>query len=107
MDNLHLIQLSGYDRPIITEERNQDWIGIGENNDYYECLIQAFMDSTTNNAVINGIVNQIYGKGLDATDSNRKPEQYAQMRSLLKAKDLRRVCQDLKLLGEGLSLIHI
>ena len=59
------------------------------------------MDSTTNNAVINGIVNQIYGKGLDATDSNRKPEQYAQMKSLLKPKDLRRVCQDLKLLGEG------
>jgi len=101
MDNIHLIQLSGYDRPVITEERNQNWVGIGENNDYYETLIQAFMDSTTNNAVINGIVNQIYGKGLDATDSNRKPEQYAQMRALLKAKDLRRVCQDLKLLGEG------
>jgi hypothetical protein len=59
------------------------------------------MDSTTNNAVINGVVNQIYGKGLDATDSSRKPEQYAQMKSLLKPKDLRRVCQDLKLLGEG------
>ncbi len=99
MDNIHLIQLSGYDRPVITEERNQNWVGIGENNDYYETLINAFMDSTTNNAVINGIVNQIYGKGLDATDSNRKPEQYAQMRGLLKPKDLRRVCQDLKLLG--------
>lgn len=101
MDNIHLIQLSGYDRPVITEERNQNWVGIGENNDYYETLINAFMDSTTNNAVINGIVNQIYGKGLDATDSNRKPDQYAQMRGLLKPKDLRRVCQDLKLLGEG------
>jgi len=101
MDNVHLIQLSGYDRPIITEEPNQNWVGIGEDNDYYQVLIDAFMDSTTNNAVINGIVNQIYGKGLDATDSNRKPEQYAQMKSLLKPKDLRRVCQDLKLLGEG------
>lgn len=101
MDNLHLIQLSGYDRPTITEEKNQEWVSIGDDNDYYQCLIDAYMDSTTNNAVINGIVNQIYGKGLDATDSNRKPEQYAQMKSLLKPKDLRRVCQDLKLLGEG------
>ena len=101
MDNLHLIQLSGYDRPTITEEKNTDYVSIGDNNDYYQCLIDAYMDSTTNNAVINGIVNQIYGKGLDATDSNRKPEQYAQMKSLLKPKDLRRVCQDLKLLGEG------
>ena len=101
MDNLHLIQLNQYERPTITEERNKDYVSIGDNNDYYQCLIDAFMDSTTNNAVINGIVNQIYGKGLDATDSAEKPDQYAQMKSLVKPHDLRNVCQDLKLLGEG------
>ena len=101
MDNIHLIQLNEYERPTITEERNRNWVGIGENNDYYQYLIDAYMDSTTNNAVINGIVNLIYGKGLDATDSNKKPEQYAQMKSLLKPKDLRCVAQDLKLLGEA------
>ena len=51
----------------ITEERNRDWVGIGDNNDYYQCLIDAYMESTTNQATINGIVNMIYGKGLDAT----------------------------------------
>ena len=101
MDNLHLIQLNQYERPTITEERNRNWVSIGENNDYYQGLIDSYMDSTTNNAVINGIVNQIYGKGLDATDSNKKPEQYAQMRSLVKPDDLRNVCQDLKMLGEA------
>ena len=101
MDNLHLIQLNQYERPTITEERNRNWVGIGENNDYYETLISAYMDSTTNNAVINGVVNLIYGKGIDATDSNEKPEQYAQMKSLLKPNDLRCVAQDLKLLGEA------
>jgi len=101
MDNLHLIQLNEYERPTITEERNRNWVGIGDNNDYYQCLIDAYMDSTTNNAVINGIVNLIYGKGIDATDSSKKPEQYAQMKSLLKPKDLRCVSQDLKILGEA------
>ena len=101
MDNLHLIQLNQYERPTITEERNRNYVSIGDNNDYYQCLIDAFMDSTTNNAVINGIVNQIYGKGLDATDSAEKPDQYAQMMSLVKPHDLRNVCQDLKLLGEA------
>ena len=101
MDNLHLIQLNQYERPTITEERNRNWVGIGENNDYYQTLIDAYMDSTTNNAVINGVVNLIYGKGIDATDSNEKPEQYAQMKSLLKPNDLRCVAQDLKLLGEA------
>jgi hypothetical protein len=101
MDNLHLIQLGQYERPTITEERNKDWVSIGDNNDYYQSLIDAYMDSTTNNAVINGVVNQIYGKGLDATDSAEKPDQYAQMKSLVKPNDLRNVCQDLKLLGEA------
>ena len=101
MDNLHLIQLGQYERPTITEERNRNYVSIGDDNDYYQSLIDAYMDSTTNNAVINGIVNQIYGKGLDATDSNKKPEQYAQMRTLIKPHDLRNVCQDLKLLGEA------
>jgi hypothetical protein len=101
MDNLHLIQLNQYERPTITEERNRNYVSIGDNNDYYQSLIDAYMDSTTNNAVINGIVNQIYGKGLDATDSAKKPDQYAQMKSLVKPHDLRNVCQDLKLLGEA------
>ena len=101
MDNLHLVQLNQYERPTITEERNKNYVSIGENNDYYQGLIDAYMDSTTNNAVINGIVNQIYGKGLDATDSAQKPEQYAQMRGLVKPHDLRNVCQDLKLLCEA------
>ena len=101
MDNLHLIQLNQYERPSIVEERNRNWVSIGDDNNYYQCLIDAYMDSTTNQAVINGIVNQIYGKGIDATDSSEKPEQYAQMKSLIKPNDLRNVCQDLKLLGEA------
>lgn len=101
MDNLHLIQLNQYERPTITEERNRNYVSIGDNNDYYQNLIDCYMDSTTNQAVINGVVNQIYGKGLDATDSNKKPDQYAQMKSLIKNDCLRKVCQDLKLLGEA------
>jgi len=101
MDNLHLIQLNQYERPTITEERNRNYVSIGDDNNYYQSLIDAYMDSTTNNAVINGVVNQIYGKGLDATDSAEKPDQYAQMKSLIKPHDLRNVCQDLKLLGEA------
>ena len=101
MDNLHLIQLNQYERPAITEERNRDWVGIGDDNDYYQNLISAYMDSTTNQAVINGIVNMIYGKGLDATDSNEKPEEFAQMKQLLTPTCMRKVCNDLKLLGEA------
>ena len=43
----------------------------------------------------------VYGKGLDGLDSNRKPEQYASMKILLKPKDVKRVISDRKKLGMG------
>ena len=101
MNNLHLIELSQYEKPVVTEETNRDYVSIGENNDYYQGLIDAFMNSTTNRSVITGIAQQIFGKGLQATDASKKPEQFAQMRQLLKKDDIRRICLDLKMLGEA------
>lgn len=101
MNNVHLLELSQYEKPIVTEEKNRDWVGIGEDNNYYQDLIDAYMNSTTNRSVITGIGQQIYGRGLDATDSAKKPEQYAQMRGLLNSDCLRKVCLDLKMLGEA------
>jgi hypothetical protein len=41
----------------------------------------------------------IYGKGISATDSNRKPDQYAQMMSIVKGDCLKKVALERKLLG--------
>jgi len=41
----------------------------------------------------------IYGGGLDATDSNKKPEEWAKLNSIIRAKDLKRIIFDRKLLG--------
>jgi len=101
MNNLHLIELSQYERPVVTEEKNRDWVGIGESNDYYQELIDCFMDSTTNKAVITGIAQQIYGRGLEATDASKKPEQFAEMKRLLRNDCMRKICLDLKMLGEA------
>ena len=51
-------------------------------------LINLFINSATNNAIIQGISQLIYGKGLDATDSSQKPDEYAAMRSIFKNEDL-------------------
>ena len=101
MDNLHIVNLASYNRPKISEDKNREWVEYGENNDYYSYLINLYTESTTNNAIINGISNMIYGKGLDALDSNRKPNEYAAMRSIFADSCLRKISLDLKLLGEG------
>jgi hypothetical protein len=101
MDNLHIVNLASYNRPKISEDKNRDWVEYGEDNDYYSYLIDLYTESTTNNAIINGITNMIYGKGLDALDNSSKPDEYAAMRSIFHDSCLRKVTLDLKLLGEG------
>ena len=49
MDSLHIVNLSEYNRPKITEDKQKDWVKYGEDNDYYSYLIRLYIDSTTNN----------------------------------------------------------
>ena len=42
----------------------------------------------------------IYGKGLDATDSNKKPNEYAEALSLFNKDCIRKLAYDLKLMGQ-------
>ena len=94
------VNLSTYTSPEIIEVPNQDWIAYGDDNNYFQFLIDRYNGSPTNNACINGISQQIYGKGLGATDSNKKPEQYAEMITLLKKDVVRKLSYDLKLMGQ-------
>ncbi len=97
---ISFVNLSTYTSPEVKEVPNQDWIAYGDDNNYFQFLIDRYNGSPTNNACINGISQQIYGKGLGATDSNRKPEQYAQMITLFKKDIVRKLCYDLKLMGQ-------
>ena len=94
------VNLSTYTSPEVKEVNGADWIEYGADNNYFQFLIDRYNGSPTNNAAINGISQAIYGKGLNATDSNRKPNEYAQMISLFRKDVVRRVCYDLKLMGQ-------
>ena len=98
---IHALNLASYTRPEVTEVKNRDWVGYGDDNNYYQYLIDRFNGSPTNNAIINAVSDLIYGKGIDATDSNKKPEEYAAMRSLIHEDCLRKVTSDLKLMGQA------
>jgi hypothetical protein len=101
MDNLHIVNLSSYNRPKIKEDKKRDWVEYGDDNDFYTYLIDLYIQSTTNNAIINGISQMIYGKGLDALDSSTKTDEYAALRSIFNDSCLRKISFDLKILGEA------
>ena len=94
------VNLSTYTSPEIKEVNGEEWIEYGADNNYFQYLIDRYNGSPTNNAAINGISQAIYGKGLNATDANRKPNEYAQMLSLFKKDVVRKLCYDLKLMGQ-------
>lgn len=100
MNDLRVVNLSTYTSPEIVEKSNKEWVAYGNDNNYFQYLIDRYNGSPTNNAIINGVSEMIYGKGLDALDSNRKPEQYAKMISLFHKDCVRKLCYDLKLMGQ-------
>lgn len=95
------IQLEAYKAPVAVEDKRNDWVNYGENNDFYQYLIDAYNKSTTNNAIINNIVKLAYGKGLKARDAKLKPEIYAKFISMFCKGCIKKVIKDYKILGNA------
>jgi hypothetical protein len=99
MSNISIVNLSAYTSPVIQENKKNNYIEYGADNNYFQYLIDRYLYSATNGAIITGVANMIYGKGLDALDSNKKPNEYAQMKSIVKDSDLKKIALERKLLG--------
>jgi hypothetical protein len=95
-----VVQLATYTSPQIVEVKNQDWVSYGNDNNYFGYLQDRINGSPTNNAIVNGISQMIFGKGLDSTDSLVKPEDYAQAMLLFDDDTTERLVYDLKAMGQ-------
>jgi len=100
MDNIHVINLAAYQPPVIKESKRDSWVEYGEDNQHFQWLLDRYINSTTNSAVINNVARLIYGKGLKALDAGKKPNEYAQMMSLFEKDDVRMMALDFKMMGQ-------
>lgn len=91
---------TAYTAPVVKENQKEEYVEYGEDNQYFEWLIERYVKSPTNNAVINNICKLVYGKGLNALDASQKPNAYAMMRALLHPSCIKQVITDLKMLGQ-------
>lgn len=98
---IHIVEMGSYSRPEITEVYMEDWVAYGEDNDYFEFLIDRYNGSPTNNACINGVVEMIYGKGIDSVESEEKPQETEAVKELLHKECVKRVCYDFKMMGQA------
>ena len=103
--NLNLVKLSHYNIPHLVEKSNQDWISFGEDNLYPNYILDLFLGSAINGALIKSIGAMIYGEGLEATnvdDNTDTKESYLRLTELLHNSDddvLKDLAMDLKLFG--------
>ena len=96
---IHIVEMSSHIRPEVTEVYGDKWISYGEENNYYNYLIERYNGSPTNNASINGIVEMIYGKGLAVMNEEKKSELSKKIDKLIPKESLRRACYDFYMLG--------
>ena len=103
--NLNLVKLSHYNIPHLVEKTNQEWISFGEDNLYPNYLLDLFLGSAINGALVKSIGAMIYGEGLEATnvdESDATKESYLRLTELLHNSDddvLKDLAMDLKLFG--------
>ena len=98
--NIHLLELSNYDKPVIKEDNREAWVEFGEDNNMFEFILDRYNNSTTNNAIINNTSRLIFGRGLGCVDASRKPNEYANAISLFSKHTVRNLSKDLKVLGQ-------
>ena len=102
---LDLIKLSHYNIPHLVEDSKNDWISFGEDNLYPNYLLELFLGSAINGALIKSIGAMIYGEGLAATNADESidtKESYLRLTELLHNSDddvLKDLAMDLKLFG--------
>ena len=98
---IHIVNMSSYTRPEVKEQYNREWVEYGDDNNYFDYLIDRYNGSPTNNAAINGIAEMIYGKGIDAVDSKGKEADYKEMKELFTKSCMKKVCYDYKMMGQA------
>jgi hypothetical protein len=104
--NIDIINLAQYEAPQIIESKQKGWVTFGENQSYFQFLIDRYRKSATNQSIINNVTRLMYGKGLGVIDASRKPSEYAQVMALFNKDCLRKLCFDLKTLGQCAIQVH-
>jgi len=77
-----VLNMRNYVAPKIIEDPSRKWINYGQNNDYFDYLLDRYRGSATNHALINGIYQMIVGEGLDSDMKQAQPEWFAEANAL-------------------------
>lgn len=99
--SVEIVQFNNYVKPVLTENKSKNWVLNGQQNSFYQYVIDRYNGSVTNATIINAYTELIYGRGLFAKDSHFKITQWASLLSILKGSELKKIIADFVLFGEA------
>lgn len=99
MSKIEMIQMSNYVRPKLVENKSRNWVLNGQNNSFYQYIIDRYNGSPTNSAIIDSYCGLIYGKGLRM--KNGTLNDWVKLKRALTNKDLKAIIADFELFGEA------
>ena len=62
MSEIKIVQLQSYTAPEIKVSKRDNYVTYGSKNSYFQYLIDRYTGSPTNNAVINGVSQMVFGR---------------------------------------------
>ncbi len=99
--NISLVNLAAYEMPKAIEDKRKDWVAYGEDNDYYNHLVNAYLTSATNNAAIRSIADLVYGGGICIEDLEKDSNEVKELRKVIGHRCLKKVILERKMLGQA------
>ena len=96
---VHSIELSSYVAPEIEEDNKHDWILYGENDAYFDYVIDCYQKSPTNNSILGSMARKTFGKGLSATNARERAGQWAALVAIMRPKELQAAALDRAIFG--------
>jgi len=92
--NLFIFTGSQYIRPTIEATSYLDYITNGQDNEFFYYVINRYLGSPTNSAIINGKKNLIYGRGLSIKGTRHNVVERIKLKTILSPKTVRNVIND-------------
>ena len=103
--NIEVVSMSKMASPPIVETYTEDFVLNGDKNSYYQFLVDMYVGSATNNAILNELARLVYGKGLTVVDKEGqptdKPNIIKKIKDLISTSDLKKFIQDRLILGQA------
>ena len=104
--NFSVVNLAQQEIPVVTEDikTRYQWVPVGiiGPDDFFQNITDAYNNSTTNAACIEGVADLIFGKGL----YSKNDEFQKVLDRLIPQEELKRVSFDLKLYGNGAFQVY-